>query len=252
MDLFLNKLQEFERVGLADINEVKLLDRVDTKFIFNRNKLIEVLQHLKNDYKLVVIEDRLISDYRTLYYDTENFELYLCHHNGKANRLKVRFREYLGSNLNYFEIKVKNNKSRTIKYRIKRSKIEDSISRKSKILLEEKTSLIVESLRPVFYVNYSRITFANIIRGERLTIDLNLEYQGNSFKKTYDPLIIAELKQNSFSKQSPFSKVMSQLRIHNGSISKYCLGVTQLFPHIKNNNFKSKVLTINKIIDAND
>ena len=252
MDLFLNKLKEFETIGLSDINEVKLLDRTDTKFIFNRNKLIDVLHHLKNDYKLVVIENRFISDYRTLYYDTENFDLYLCHHNGKANRLKVRFREYLGSNLNYFEIKVKNNKSRTIKFRIKRSKIEDQISRKSKVLLEEKTSLVVESLRPVFYVNYSRITFANVIRGERLTIDLNLEYQGYSFRKNYEPLIIAELKQNSFSKNSPFSKVMSELRIFKGSISKYCLGVTQLFPQIKNNNFKSKVLTINKIIDAND
>ena len=252
MEGLMHTLKEFDTISLSEINEVKLLDRVDTKFIFNRKHLPGVLNSIKSDYKVLTIEDRIISDYSTLYFDTEKFDLYLSHHNGKANRVKVRFREYIGSNLNYFEVKVKNNKSRTIKYRIKRWKIENNISRKSKLLLKEKTKLKANDLKPVFYVKYSRITFVNLSLNERLTMDLNLEYKMENFSKIYQPLIIAELKQNLFSMQSPFARVMSASSLKQNSISNYCLGVTQLYPHIKNNNFKTKILTINKIIDAND
>ncbi len=248
----MHTLKEFDTISLSEINEVKLLDRVDTKFLFNRKDLTAILSSIKSDYKVLTIDDRIICDYSTLYFDTEKFELYLSHHNGKANRVKVRFREYIGSNVNYFEVKVKNNKGRTIKHRIKRLKIENTLSRKSKLLLKENTKLKANNLKPVFYVNYSRITFVNLSLNERLTMDLNLEYKMENFSKIYQPLIIAELKQNSFSMQSPFAKVMSASRIKKKSISKYCLGVTQLYPHIKNNNYKTKILTINKIIDAND
>ena len=44
---------------------------------------------------------------------TGNF--FLDHHNRRVNRNKIRFREYVGSNLTFLEVKTKNNKGKTIK-----------------------------------------------------------------------------------------------------------------------------------------
>lgn len=243
-------LKEFSPITLDEMDSVKLLDRMDTKFIFNKEKLPEILSGLKGDYNVLNIENRLISDYETLYFDTENLDLYMSHHNGRINRYKIRYRKYVHSNLHYFEIKFKNNKDRTIKSRIKRPEIESSIMGKAKRFLEDKTCLSADILQPVFFVNYSRITLVNKHIGERLTIDLNLSFKNSQAEKTFEPLVIAELKQQELSRESPFAKLMKSNKIRNNSISKYCLGVTQLFPDVKCNNFKPKLLTLNKIIYA--
>ena len=62
-------------------------------------------------------DGKLIHDYKSLYYDTEDWKFYLDHHNGRVNRNKIRFREYVGSKLTFLEIKLKNNKGKTIKKR---------------------------------------------------------------------------------------------------------------------------------------
>ena len=47
--------------------------------------------------------------------------LYHDHHNGKLNRYKVRRRRYIDTDTEFLEVKLKNNKKRTIKSRIKLS-----------------------------------------------------------------------------------------------------------------------------------
>ena len=250
MNQVLTILAETEPISLAEMDSVKLLDRTDTKFVFHKSKLPEILEELKSNYRILEIDNVRISDYETLYFDTAAFNLYMHHHNGKLNRYKIRFRKYVGSNLHFFEIKFKNNKGRTLKSRIKQKSVKFAITNKAKQLLEDTTNLKASSLLPAFWVNYSRITFVSQNFQERLTFDINLTIKNETQEKTFTTLIIAELKRDKASLKSPFILLMNNKKIRKYSISKYCFGVTQLYPKIKRNKFKPKLLTLNKIIYA--
>jgi len=244
-----NKLSEFDAISLDEMDSVKLMNRTDTKFVFNQEILPIILEQLKNDYRVLEINGNRISKYESLYFDTPNFNLYHAHQRGKLNRYKVRFRKYVDSELNFFEVKLKNNKGRTIKDRVKQLAIPNIIQDKAADLLIEKTNLNALDLEPKIWVNYSRITFVNKNAPERLTIDLNLHFNNNEKIKFVDNLVIAEVKQSK-SKVSPFIKLMKEKHIIQGSISKYCYGIITLFEKIKHNNFKPKLVPIKKITHA--
>ncbi|HET6244341.1 MAG: polyphosphate polymerase domain-containing protein [Bacteroidetes bacterium] len=244
----MQELKDFRSLNLNEMDNVKLMNRTDIKFVFHLDKLKIVLQNLKENYKVLEIMNNRISNYETLYFDTEKYDLYLNHHNGKSNRYKIRCRKYVESNLNFFEIKFKNNKSRTIKNRIKLESIEQSLSKAAKKFLRSIANIKAESLKPVCWINYSRITLVNNDLTERVTLDIDLTMKNEQGEKTFEFLVIAELKQDGNSIKSFFHQVMNKNKIRKISISKYCFGITQLFPKIKQNLFKPKLLTLKKIM----
>jgi hypothetical protein len=244
-------ISDFAPISLSEMDQVKLMSRNDTKFIFHISKLENILKNLKNDYKILEINEKRLSEYETLYYDTNKLDLYLKHHNGKGNRFKIRCRRYVGSGLNFLEIKHKNNKSRTIKSRIKLNEITAELSSKSKKFIQTITGLDPEKFGPVCWINYYRITLVNNNMQERLTLDVGLTLKNNDKQKVFEPLVVAELKQDKASTNSLFMKVMQEKRIKRYSLSKYCLGVIELFPSIKKNNFKPKLLTLKKMLYVN-
>ena len=240
-------LKTFDPITLEEMEGVKLLNRTDTKFTFKADKLPFILGELRNDYKALNVNGVTLNKYNTLYFDTPEFNLYTQHHNGKLNRYKVRFRRYVDSGLNFFEVKLKNNKGRTIKSRVKRESLHEDIEGKSEVLLNEKTPLKSEMLKPVIWVSYTRITLISKHSAERLTIDIDLGFKNNSAKVAIPSLVIAEVKQEK-TKKSVFITLMAKNKIHNASISKYCLGIINLYENVKKNNFKPKIKALNKII----
>ncbi len=249
MEAIKNILNSFDHITLAEMDSVKLMDRTDTKFVFSETELNKILEELKVDYKILDINGNRISKYESLYFDTPKFDLYHKHQSGKLNRYKVRYRKYVESNLNYFEVKFKNNKGRTIKDRVKQTTIDSTIQSKAQDLLNEKTPLTSQDLEAKIWVNYSRITLVNKNSPERVTLDLNLHFKNGEQIKQIENLIIAEVKQDKASK-SPFIKLMKKNHIRIGSISKYCFGIISLFEKIKQNNFKPKLIPIKKITHA--
>lgn len=239
-------LCSFDPITLAEMDGVKLLDRTDTKFVFNYNQLAVILNSLQEYYKVLDVNGIKQSRYETLYFDTDDFKLYHEHHNGRTSRYKVRYRKYVESDLIFFEVKYKNNKGRTIKSRVKRKNIDDVIEGKAIGLINEKTPLNPESLQAKLWVNYSRITLVNKTTTERLTLDINLQFKKGEDVLTYQNLVIAEVKQEKVG-ASPFLKVMKANRVREGSISKYCFAVVSLIKGVKKNKFKSKLLTLNKV-----
>lgn len=241
-------LSDFSPISLSEMDSVKLMDRTDTKFIFHDSKLPFILNEVQNNYRVLEINNSRISPYETLYFDSEDFDFYLRHHNQKLNRYKVRFRKYVNSNLCFFEVKFKSNKDRTLKERIRQEKMGFLLNGKAKNLIENITKLKAEHLFPKLWANYFRITFVSKQLDERLTIDFNLTFKNETSEKKINNLVIAEVKQEKISFKSPFIRFMYKHHVRSISISKYCLGVTQLFPSVKMNNFKPKLITINKII----
>lgn len=236
----------FETISLSEMDNVKLLDRMDCKFYFRLEKLDGVLAEMLPYYRLLEVNGINLQRYESPYFDTENFSLYTHHQNGKKNRYKIRFRNYMDSNLCFFEIKHKNNKSRTIKHRLKTNHMDlDAVV---KNFLLEKIPLLKSLLQKILIVNYSRLTFVNISSCERVTIDLSLSFKNNRSQKDFSNLVIAEVKQDKSTLTSAFIKVMHQQKIIEGGISKYCLGIASLYNQVKTNHFKEKLNRIKKLI----
>jgi hypothetical protein len=113
--------------------------------------------------------------------------------------------------------------------------------------LTEKTSFDPNTLKPTLWVNYKRITLVSKKNPERVTIDVKLEFDDNTNSQTVDDLVIAELKQDS-KIPSVFHTKMKEMRIKEGSISKYCLGIAMVKPGVKINNFKEKLRAIKNLL----
>lgn len=225
---------------------VKLMDRTDTKFTFNINQLEDVLNKAKEFYRILAIENNRISRYKTLYFDTEDFDLYNKHHSGKLNRYKIRHRTYVESNIGFLEVKYKNNRGRTIKTRIKENQVPSFETGNAKDFLLKSIPYQPSLLVPKIWINYSRITLVNKTSAERLTIDLFLEFEKDKETKLLDKLVIAEVKQDS-KIASPFIAIMKEKHIREGSISKYCMAIANSYTTVKKNNFKQKLQNIQKI-----
>lgn len=243
-------LQVFEPISLKEMDSVKLQDRVDTKFMFKESDMPELFRRMSEHYKVLEIKGQRFNHYETLYFDTHSFNLYIRHHNGKANRYKFRSRRYVESDLNFFEVKFKNNKGRTIKDRIKRPEIVKLIADKSKDLVNSISNVDPSSLEPKLWVNYVRITFVSKTSQERLTVDTMLTFKNDIQEHLYSGLVIAEVKRASGRDKSHFVDLMKSFGIAQKSISKYCLGVITLHPELKKNVFKPTLLYLNKLLKA--
>jgi hypothetical protein len=222
------------------MESVKLMDRTDTKFTFNFDQFEDVLTELLEYYYVMEIDNKRISRYKTLYYDTPNYNLYTKHHNGELNRYKIRHRTYVESDTGFLEVKFKNNKGRTIKERIMKHEVPAKWEGDTELFLTKVLPFEPGTLNPVLWVNYSRLTLVNKKDKERLTIDVDLEFENNGLVKNMNNLVIAEVKQER-KKASPFMKTMKKYHIREGSISKYCLGIALTCDGVKKNNFKEKL-----------
>jgi len=243
-----HSLNQFDPITLEEMEGVKLMDRTDTKFTFNINELPSILEEAENYYRILSVEGNRISRYKTLYFDTQDFDLYNEHHSGKLNRYKIRHRTYVESNLGFLEVKFKNNKGRTLKTRIKEVEVPELNTGKAFEFLKKMLPFDPLILLPKIWINYSRITLVNKTSAERLTLDLSLEFEKNGKKQILDQLVIAEVKQDS-KVASPFISIMRNKHIRQGSISKYCFGIASSYSEVKKNNFKQKLSNVKKIIN---
>ena len=239
--------KDFEPIALEHLGQVKLLNRVDTKFTFGLDKLDGILQKLQNDYYILDIDDNRVMDYESLYYDSSDLAFYLAHHNERTNRLKVRYRRYVVSDICFFELKFKNNKGRTIKTRIQTPHIANGIQADEKQFLEQHHYGKNLDLKPTLWVYYKRMTLVSKDFSERATIDIDLSYQFNNQKYKYNNVVIAELKQETVNRNSSIFKALHEEHIHPKRLSKYCMGIISCYGNVKMNRFKQKYTFLKKI-----
>lgn len=250
----LNKLalwSKMDTIDLSEMNTIKLMNRIDTKFIASKDKLSDILTMALPDYRVQTIDGLRVCRYDTIYFDTEGLSMYMLHHNGRLVREKIRTRTYVESNISFLEIKDKTNKGRTKKKRIE---IDTESFRYFKEnpdavnFLREKAKYTSDILLPQVRTRFDRITLVNKEKTERLTIDTNLSFENMQSGKVADVpnLMIIELKQDGLV-YSEMKHIMNVLRIHKTSVSKYCVGTVLTNPNAKSNRFHSKIRKIEKI-----
>ena len=239
----------FSPISLDEMDDVKLMSRTDTKFAFKASKLPVLMERMIPFYKVLDIKGKLIHDYKSLYFDTDGRKFYLDHHNGRVNRNKVRFREYVGSSLTFLEVKRKNNKGRTIKKRMKVNAISDQLTSQQQQYVNKiiGKGIAVEAKQ---WINFSRITFVHKEQKERLTVDIDLTFKNSKNSGDLKHIVIAEVKQERMSRSSDFMRIAKELHILPIRISKYCMSTLALNPDLKQNRFKEKKIFINKLKQA--
>lgn len=242
----------FLPISLDQMGRVQLMNRTDTKFLGNSADLEQLLIDLLRDYYMLEINEERILPYHTIYYDTPDFQLYNMHHNGKLNRVKIRVREYEISQLGFLEIKKKNNKRRTDKKRIETTITSTKFENEEANFIDDSTFLSAGSLEEKLYNHFNRITLVGKERNERITIDLNLNFETpeNNGINVND-FVIVEVKQDKQSGWSPIKEILKRNQFKNHGFSKYCVGSMLLYPHIKYNRFKDHLRMIEKISGTN-
>lgn len=239
-------LSNFSSISLREMDSVSLMKRTDTKFIVPKDKLMSVLEGIHNSYKILEINSERIMAYSSMYFDTKEQKFYHDHHNGKINRIKVRMRKYLGSDLCFLEIKQKDGKGNTTKSRIKIEDFEEKISTENKKFIEKVTEQSFD-LAPTLVNNFNRLTLVNNSMNERVTIDFNIGYDSGLTQSSINGIGIVEVKQNGVDRNSSIIKELKKHSLLPYSISKYCIGMINLYTALKYNRFKQKMIKINKL-----
>jgi len=241
-------------ITLEEMDGVKLLNRIDSKYLTNEATLVQVLADAQRaGYRALEAQGSKISPYYSIYFDTPGLRMFLDHHNARLVRQKVRTRVYVNSGDAFLEIKRKNNHGRTKKKRtgIPLSEMEGfSADPAAAAYLEKHSAFTAGELSPAVSTRFRRITLVNPERTERLTIDTELEFENfrTGRRASLGDAVVIELKQDGHA-ASRMKQILLGRRVKPVRISKYCIAETLTDPTVKSNRFKVKVRAIEKTID---
>jgi hypothetical protein len=241
-------LSKFNPVSLDEIDEVKLMNRIDRKYWFHISQLNELLEKIIPFYDILEINGKRLMEYQSVYFDTADNYMYLKHHNRKLNRYKVRRRTYRTTNDDFFEIKLKTNKKRTIKQRINSEFGSSEFLENEAIFLQEKSPFKSEDLVKSLNNQFLRMTLIHKEKLDRCTIDIQPKFWNDKGEIEFNNLVVFELKRGRSLKSSPIVSLLRQFKIRQRGLSKYCTGRAFLDPELKRNAFKPRLRYIDKKI----
>ena len=281
----LNDLAVWRRMPTLDLDRiaaVRLMNRVDTKYLVDERRCMELLELAADQYYVQIIDDCRACRYATLYYDTPQWDMYHLHHNRRLTRQKIRTRTYVETGVTYLEVKNKSNKGRTHKRRmaLDRSLFAAAATDTAAAdFLRREARYAPETLSPSLATRFVRVTLVNHAMTERLTIDFDLHFDNvraagggnkdmngcgdngmtgmdNGFRPAAEAshghtaslgrLVVIELKQDALA-PSPMKQILAQLRVKPFKLSKYCIGEALTNPLVKHNRFKAKIRAIGKM-----
>ena len=243
-------LDLFAPISLDEMSSIRLMNRIDSKYLASENQLQRLLELARGEYMVQSINGIRQSEYRTLYLDDRFNTMYLNHHNGRLTRQKVRIRTYVDTGDHFFEVKLKNNHGRTKKKRIQLTDAGTYIQDGAAEFLAEHTMLPItlDDLSPKLGNHFRRITLVNNARTERLTIDRGLSFHNeeSGVDRIMDNLVVIEVKRDG-NTYSPIQDLLREIRIFPSGFSKYCIGMALTTPGIKRNLFNERIRKIEKI-----
>ena len=243
-------LKRYDAITLDEMKDIRLMNRIDTKFITTVPVLCRLLELARDDYFVQETGGLRISPYYTRYFDTEDCEMYVRHETGHLGRQKVRIRSYVDAGLSFLEVKTKKKKRMPVEgfdseasagFNLQASAYTD--------FLRTHLRYDVQRLTEQVENRFDRITLVNKQKTERLTIDTNLRFH-NLVTGNYrfmDSLVIIELKRDGL-KPSPILAKLNELRIHPHGFSKYCVGSALTNDSLRRNRIKPRLHSIERLV----
>jgi VTC domain len=238
-------VRRFSPISLAELNaKAEMLRRRDNKYVIERAVMQEALEEFVDYFDVLEIGGCRSFTYDTCYFDSPDFECYRDHHRGRRQRIKVRIRNYIESELCFVEVKLKDKRGETIKKRL----AHDPANSQE---LDDRAMEFVQTCHNTLYkrsfphhleravdMRYKRVTLVAKDGGERMTIDSKLCFMsGETTHHVADDKFIVETK--SANGNGIADKVLRSLHRHPSKhCSKYCTATAILNADVKSNNFK--------------
>jgi VTC domain len=235
----------FQPISLSSLNaKAEMLRRRDNKYVVERPVLTAALDEFALHFDVLEIGGRRSFAYDTCYFDSSEHGCYRDHHRGRRRRAKVRIRNYVGANLCFVEVKLKDKRGETIKKRLAHDP--NRAQELGAHALEFVHACYHDLYRTEFPyklqraldMRYRRITLVAKDGGERMTIDNHLAFMKDDAVHAVDnDIFIIETK--SSNGNGVADKVLRSLHRHPMKhCSKYCTGTAALREGIRTNNFR--------------
>lgn len=234
-------------IGLAEMDESALMNRVDRKYVLPVEHMLAVLETVLPYYRVLEVDGHRLFSYNTRYFDTPDYRFYQDHHNGVANRVKVRCREYIETGACFFEVKRKVGGTRTDKHRRPVNGMMSKLSEQDYTEVHHwYTRRPFTTLRPVLDNTFRRMTLVGA--AERCTIDFDLCFEGNDKGQvSCEGIAVIEVKQARATERSLMAQVLKSARFYPCPISKYAYGIVVTAAQVKKNAFKTTVRRIERL-----
>lgn len=245
----------FEPIDLDRMDSIRLMNRIDTKYVTTSSVLDEILRKsLACGYMMFVSEGVRVQAYDSIYFDTPDLRMFMDHRNSRLVRQKVRTRIYSDSDLCFLEVKSKNNRSRTKKKRISIPPEEFTDFRgdnKCSDFLAKITGYRADSLSPSVETSFSRMTLVDKDLSERITIDSDICFRNmrNGRTSGLGEAVIIELKRDGRNRSS-MQDILLSLRVKPMRISKYCMGVALTDSQCRPGRFLEKIRACEKLCSS--
>jgi hypothetical protein len=219
----------FRRASADLLRDRELLQRHDTKLCLRAALLPELFAQLSSSYDLLWAGSSPVATYDTLYFDTRDLRSFHDHRQGRRRRAKIRMRHYPDRQLTYFEVKAKGSRDSTAKTRVSRRFGDDTLDGENLALVRRTSDRFDEEIRPVLWTRFRRLTLLARSRPERVTIDVDLRFDGADGGCAALPgLCIIEVKQSAADRGSAMLRAVDALGASVRPVSKYCAGVVLL------------------------
>jgi hypothetical protein len=218
------------------------LTRVDRKYLVSADIAQAVLDRVADSHRLLVIDGRSSTTYRSTYFDTADLETARAHIQGRRRRWKARSRLYVEDQLCRLEVKTKDARGATVKT------VVDSDPSRYGTLLPSDSDFIdsvlrdsahpheVRALHPTAEVTYQRATLADLEGSTRVTLDWGVTCTLPTGRVWVDPgYVLVETKGGR--RPGLADRVLAEHRIRPNSFSKYVAGVALLDDSVPANDF---------------
>jgi SPX domain protein involved in polyphosphate accumulation len=237
-------------VNLIDIECFSLLSRYERKYLVSETLLPQILeQAFSLGFYMLEVNQQRISGYHTLYYDTAMFDMYYAHVKQHSNRYKIRSRQYLSSGDVFTEIKYKSVGGKLDKFRVPTNgqSINNDLSIK---LIQEHSPFTTDQLIEVLENDFNRITLIHKELEERITIDFKINFTFGEEKAELRDLAVIEIKYKKGLAYNGFASILRPLVNKATGFSKYCTGMSLLYPGLRQHKLRYKINLINNIMQT--
>lgn len=238
-------------VGLDDVaRAASLQTRTDHKYLVRPELLDAVLGGGR--WSVLAVDRQRLSTYESVYFDTLDLMLFRAHRQGRRRRYKVRLRRYLDSDATMLELKTKGRRGATVKSRwdvdspgcarshnactrrpCDHDDLPSSACQHVVDALSEQRGLSLPDLRSVLVTQYRRMTFVDVVRGQRLTCDIGLRFHGNGRDVDTGDLVLVESKVAG--RVGEVDRKLLSLGVRPVQLSKYAVGTALVQPELSAN-----------------
>jgi hypothetical protein len=236
-------LTGFEAVSLAEVVvSAERLTRTDRKYLVPVGLAQAVLDRVAGSHRLLVIDGRAWTTYRSTYFDTSDLGTARAHVQGRRRRWKARSRLYVEDQLCRLEVKTKDHRGATVKTVVDSDPAHYGTLRQSDadfidaVLHQSSLRAQVRALRPTAEVTYQRATLADLDASTRVTLDRGVACTLPSGRVWVDPgYVLLETKGGP--RPGLVDRVLADHRVRPSSFSKYVAGVALLESSVPANDF---------------